>query len=144
MNEVSVSPLEITSVNIKVGGQIQRLIVTENYVKLHGKKWILREDTSFIPLNSIDSIFFGWKRYVVLAIVGLVLIFGVLVSMAEHRHAEPVLILGFIFLVVFWFYRPSLLLVRSSKESLGGKPISIQEAEKFISELTKLLNRKNS
>lgn len=143
MDEISVSPNEITSVQVKVGGQTQRLIVTENYVKLHGKKWILREDTSFIPLNSIDSIFFGWKRYIVLAIIGLVLILGVLVSMAELRHEEPLLILGIIFLLIFWFYRPSLLLVRSSKESLGGKPISTQEAEKFISELTKLLNRKN-
>ncbi|GEM_PF-4454324 len=143
MTETSIEPGEITSANIKVGGQKQRLIITENYVKLHAKKWIYREDTSYIPLSSIDSIFFGWKRHVLLVVIGLVCILGWFVELTDHRHAEALLIIGILFLIIFWFYRPSLLLVRSSKESLGGQPISTEEGEKFVQELTKLLNRKN-
>ncbi len=144
MAESNIEAGEIISADIKVGGQEQKLIITENYVKLHAKKWIYREDTSYIPLNSIDSIFFGWKRHVLLAVIGLVFILGWLAELDRHRHAEVLLIVGLIFLGLFWFYRPSLLLVRSSKESLGGQPISTDEAEKLVQELTKLLNRKNA
>jgi small-conductance mechanosensitive channel len=138
VSEMNVSPVEIASVDINVGGQKQRLIVTKDYVKLHARKWILREDTSFIPLNSIDSIFFGWKRHVVLLILGVVFVLGGIGA----RQVSAGLLLGAIFLIIFWFYRPSVVLVRSAKEVLGGKPYSAEDAGKFISTLSEILNKK--
>ena len=138
MNESNALPEELASVEIQVGGRKQRLIVTKDFVKLHARKWILREDTSFIPLDSIDSIFFGWKRHIVFLILGVIFFIGGVGA----RHLVAGLIVGGIFLVIFWFYRPSVVLVRSAKEVLGGKPYSAEEAGKFISTLTDILNKK--
>jgi len=79
-----------------------------------------------------------------LAIIGLVFILVGFGGSVEHRNTEAGIVVGAIFLIIYWFYRPSLLLVKSSRESLGGAPISTEEAEKFVGELTKLLNRDNS
>jgi hypothetical protein len=138
VNEPNALPVEIASVEVQVGGRKQRLIVTKDFVRLHARKWIIREDTSFIPLDSIDSIFYGWKRHVVLLILGLVFI----VAGIGARHVNAGLLLGAIFLIIFWFYRPSVVLVRSAKEVLGGKPYSAEEAGKFIAVLTEILNKR--
>lgn len=137
MNEMFESISEVASAEVKVGGEKQRLILTENYVGLHCKKWIFREDTSFIPLNSIDSIFYGWKRYWFILILGIGCVLGGLIT-----RESVAWILGIVFILIFWFYRPHLLLVRSSRESLGGNPISAEESKKFIASITNLLNKR--
>lgn len=129
---------EIASVEVKVGGENRRLILTKNYVSIHCKKWIFREDTSFIPVNSIDSIFFGWKRYWILLVLAIVFLVG---GLGAREYKTVFLASGVVLLIVFWFLKSHLLLVRSSRESLGGVPISAEAANKFISSITELLNK---
>lgn len=137
MSEISEMPKEIGSVVVKVGGEKQRLILTENYISIHCKKWFVREDTSFIPLNSVDSIFFGWKRYPVILMIAIFLIIGGMVA-----HQIIATIVGGLFIFLFLFYKPHLLLVRSSKETLGGNPLSEDEANKFIATFTSHLDKR--
>jgi len=137
VGEDSIVPGTVASVGVKVGGEKHSMILTEDYVSLKGTKWIFREDTSYIPVNSIDSIFYGWKRHATILVIGLILIIGGFAS----RHLVA-LIPGIIVLLIFWFFRPRLLLIRSVKESLGGNPVSGDESEKFIAAVTKLLSRK--
>lgn len=129
---------EIASVQVKVGGETHKLVLTKNYVSINCRKWIFREDTSFIPVNSIDSIFYGWKRYWITLVIALVFIVA---SFAPGKMF--LLIPGGLFLALFWFYKPHLLLVRSTRESLGGHTLSVEESKKFIDALTKFLNQKN-
>lgn len=138
MSDVFNTSEEVASVQVKVGGEIHKLVLTKNYVSINCRKWIFREDTSFIPVNSIDSIFCGWKRYWIWLVIGLSFIVAGLVP-----HQTFLMIPGAIFLLIFWFHKPHLLLVRSTRESLGGHPISEDDSNKFIEALTRFLNQKD-
>lgn len=128
---------EIASVQVRAGGEIHKLVLTKNYVSMNNKKWIFREDTSYIPLVSIDSIFFGWKRYWIILAIGIICLIG---GLPPRYHLA--LVISLVFFLWFWFYKSHLLLVRSSKETLGGDPVSADEARKFIEALTTRLNSK--
>jgi hypothetical protein len=133
---------EIASLEVKVGNERSRVILTENFVSMHSKKWFMREAETVIPLGSIDSIFSGWKRYPALLIVGVVLALAGIVMMGLKTGGGGVaVLLGMIMLVAFWFVRPHLLLIRSTREALGGKPISATESQKFIAVVTETLSR---
>lgn len=142
MNEANVQAKEIASAVVKVGNEECKLILTENYVTMHSKKMIFREATTLIPLGSIDSIFHGWQRYAALLIIGIVFGLGGLLMTGQGTSGGGfALFLATGFLVAFWFYRPHLLLVRSSREALGGNPVSAPESQKFIAAVTELLSR---
>ena len=142
MSEFIKAEQELASVEVKVGGENQRLILTKNFVSIHCKKWIFREDTSFIPVNSIDSIFFGWKRYWILLVLAVVFLVGGVAPNLEKTVHFGFLFLGAVFLIVFWLSKTHLLLVRSTRESLGGVPISEDDAKKLIFSITELLSKR--
>ncbi|MBI5246800.1 MAG: hypothetical protein HY923_06430 [Elusimicrobia bacterium] len=142
MSEANIQPREIASAQVKVGNELCRLVLTEKFVSMHSKKFLFREAAVLIPLSSIDSISHGWQRSAGLLIVGVVLaLAGVVMLGQQASGGGAVLFFGIAFLAAFWFYRPHLLLVRSTREALGGNPTSAPESQKFIDVLTEVLSR---
>ena len=138
MSEVN----EITSINVKVGRELNKLILTDNYVTMHSKRSIYNEATTIIPISSIDSIFFGWKRYTLLAIISAITFLGgAVLSIDDTSIGGLTIALSICVFIAFWLIKPHLLLVKSVKSDLGGCPSSAEEATKFINSITEAIGR---
>jgi hypothetical protein len=118
------------------------LVLTPSRVIAHLDRGFMGHTETSVPLHAIDSVVLGWKRLQSFAIAAIVCL-ALAITLTDN--ATFAIVLALANAAVFWFYRPSQLLVRSGKESLGGKPKSKPEAERFVALLTgQLQNRNNS
>ena len=114
------------------------MVLTENMVRMHAEKSLFQDATTMIPLTSVDSLFYGWRRHkILLALGGLILLLGI-DAMARHATGGAFIsiFISAVFFAAFWFIRPGLILIRSTRESLGGTPVSELEALGFLEKVS--------
>ena len=115
------------------------LVVTDARVYGEIKRGIFGEEELSIPIDSIDTVFLGWKRHGILLALGVLGLLGggaaIMFADLEKLAGIVCCVIGAIFLLIFWLLRPPKLLVNSGKFSIGGQPRSVEEARNFMSVL---------
>ena len=126
------------------GGQGKSvLVLTESRVYAQLDRGIFGRADTTIALQSVDSVFNGWQRYSVLLLLGLAGILSGLAGLVVERFASlgfAAGLVGIIFLLAFWFYRPSGIEIRSGTVAVGGRPASHEAAEEFTAALLAALD----